>query len=160
MSEKKTRPSRNKPTAKKEPSAWPMFLKAHDALIARVEERLSDAGFPDLSWFTVLWVLERAPDQRLRMAELADAAVIPRSNLTRLVDKLEKDGLVARGRVSGDRRGANACLTEAGDEMRKNMWAVYKPAINEVFLQHLSAQETVALRDMMQRLVEANHAEV
>ncbi|MEQ8823168.1 MAG: MarR family transcriptional regulator [Filomicrobium sp.] len=160
MSEKKTRPTRSKPPLKKEPSAWPMFLKAHDALVARVEERLCDAGLPDLSWFTVLWVLERAPDQRLRMAELADAAVIPRSNLTRLVDKLEKDGLVVRERVSGDRRGAYARLTPEGDSMRKAMWTVYKPAINEVFLQHLSAQETVALREMMERLLEANHTEV
>ena len=54
------------------------------------------------------WALERALEQRLRMHELADTAVIARSTLTRLVAKLEKDGLVARERVADDRRGADA----------------------------------------------------
>jgi len=156
MSETKVRPMKRKPAKKQTPSAWPVFLKAHDALVARIEERLGNAGLPDLGWFVVLWVLQRASDQRLRMHELAEAAVIPRSNLTRLVDKMEKDGLVRRERVAGDRRGAYACLTEKGDVMRERIWEVYAPAIDDLFLRHLSAEENDSLRKVMLRLLDAN----
>lgn len=135
-------------------SAWPAFLTAHDTLVVLIEERLRAAGLPDLNWYVVLWVLERAPEQRLRMHELADAAVIARSNLTRLVDRLEKAGLVTRERVAEDRRGAYARLTEAGADMRKRMWRVYEPAIDELFSQHLSKEENAMLRRLMLRLLQ------
>lgn len=147
--------TRSKTTGKRAPSAWPAFITAHDALVVRIEERLRAAGLPDLSWYVVLWVLERAPDQRLRMHELADTAVIARSNLTRLVDKLEKEGLVARERVADDRRGAYARITERGRRMRTQMWAVYGPAIEELFLRHLTPEENALLREIMMRLLAA-----
>lgn len=155
MAETGARGARTKTTGKKAPSAWPAFITAHDALVVRIEERLRAAGLPDLGWYIVLWVLERAPEQRLRMHELADTAVIGRSNLTRLVDKLEKDGLVGRERVSGDRRGTYARITAKGREMRSRMWTVYGPAIDELFLRHLSADENALLRDIMMRLLTA-----
>lgn len=52
-------------------AAPPAFITADDALVVRIEERLRQADLPDLIWYVVLWVLERAPDQRLRMHELA-----------------------------------------------------------------------------------------
>ncbi len=141
-----------------EKSAWPSFLAAHEALLAKIEARLAAAGLPELAWYDVLWSLERAPDNRLRMAELANAAIIARSNLTRLVDRLEKSGLVMRERVEGDRRGAYAVLTPDGHEMRKRMWAVYGPAIEECFGQHLTAEENAYLRQIFLRLIAAARA--
>jgi DNA-binding MarR family transcriptional regulator len=155
MAETNRRATRPKVTGKKSPSAWPAFITAHDALVVRIEERLREAGLPDLSWYVVLWVLERAPDQRLRMHELADTAVIARSNLTRLVDKLEKDGLVTRERVADDRRGAYARVTDKGREMRRRMWTIYGPAIDELFLRHLTPEENALLREIMMRLLAA-----
>lgn len=149
------RAKRTKTTSKRVPSAWPAFITAHDALVVRIEERLRAAGLPDLNWYVVLWVLERAPQQRLRMHELADTAVIARSNLTRLVDKLEKDGLVTRERVADDRRGAYARITERGREMRSRMWTVYGPAIEELFLRHLTDEENAFLREIMMRVLAA-----
>jgi DNA-binding MarR family transcriptional regulator len=101
----------------------------------------------------VLWVLERAPQQRLRMHEPADTPVIARSNLTRLVDKLEKDGLVDRERVANDRQGAYARITESGCDMPRRMWAVYGPAIEELFLRHLTSEENAMLPEIMMRLL-------
>jgi DNA-binding MarR family transcriptional regulator len=95
----------------------------------------------------------------MRMHELADTAVIARSNLTRLVDKLEKEGLVARERVSDDRRGAYARITQEGREMRSRMWTVYGPAIEELFLRHLSPSENAILREIMMRLLAAVRGE-
>lgn len=159
MADTSRRTARFRGTGAKSPSAWPAFITAHDALVVRIEERLRAAGLPDLSWYVVLWVLERAPEQRLRMHELADTAVIARSNLTRLVDKLEKDGLVARERVADDRRGAYARITERGREMRSKMWTVYGPAIEELFLRHLTPEEDAFLRDIMMRLLAATRGQ-
>ena len=80
MAEDGRRGTRSKEAGGKARSAWPAFITAHDALVVRIEERLRAASLPDLSWYVVLWVLERAPEQRLRMHELADTAVIARSN--------------------------------------------------------------------------------
>src|SRR5262245_59727794 len=94
-------------------SAWPAFIRSHAVLIGRVEARLAAGGLPPLAWYDVLWALERVPRGRVRMHELADAVVITRSNLTRLVDRLEAAGLVRRDRCCADRRGAEAVLTDA-----------------------------------------------
>jgi len=136
-------------------SAWPAFLAAHDALIVHIEERFAEAGLPDLAWYDVLWALDRNPDKKLRMHELADAAVIARSNLTRLVDRLEKAGLVMRERDVSDRRGAWAVLTAEGVTMRRRMWSVYRPAIEECFGAHLKPEESALLRRLMLRLLTA-----
>ena len=95
-------------------SVWPLFLTTYAVLVERIENRLAQAGLPPLGWYDVLWGLERAPHQRLRMSELAQKVVVSRSNLTRLVDRLEDAGLVERERSEEDRRGAYAVLTESG----------------------------------------------
>lgn len=137
------------------PSPWPAFLTAHAVLVGKVEERLKQAGLPELSWYDVLWALERSGPGRLRMHELADAVVISRSNLTRLVDRLEAERLVARERCLDDRRSAFAVLTPAGRRLRRRMWPVYAAAIEELFDRHLLPAERQALSGMLARLLAA-----
>jgi DNA-binding MarR family transcriptional regulator len=72
------------------------------------EEQLS------LAAYDVLVQLVEAPGHRLRMTELADAVLLSRSGVTRLVDRLERAGLVSRCPVAGDGRGVAAEITEAG----------------------------------------------
>lgn len=139
-------------------SAWPAFLAAHDALIVQIEARLAKSNLPELGWYDVLWALDNVPEKRLRMHELADAAVIARSNLTRLTDRMEKAGLVERLRVKGDRRGAHAHLTRQGEKMRRDMWSVYKPAIQDCFGSLLSEKENTLLRTVMLRLLAASRS--
>ncbi len=153
------RPSRAE-TAGLEPSAWAAFLTAHAVLVGRVEERLRAAGLPELGWYDVLWALERAPGQRLRMHELAELTIVSRSNLTRLVDRLQAAGLVARDRDCADRRGAYAALTGAGRATRRQMGKVYGQAIEDLFDGHLSSEENAAMRDLLMRLLTAARAPV
>jgi DNA-binding MarR family transcriptional regulator len=151
--------ARRRPTARDEQrgaSAWPAFLKAHAVLLARVEERLKALRLPDLAWYDVLWALECTPENRLRMHELAEHTVITRSNLTRLVDRLEAAGLVLRDRDCTDRRGSYAVLSAAGREMRRRMWRVYAPAIRELFDRHFSGVEHAQLQEMLQRLLQGH----
>ena len=76
--------------------AWRMFLTTHAVLIDSIEQELAQAGMPPLTWYDILLALSLAPEHRLRMNELAKAIVLDRSNLTRLIDRLEAKGLVCR----------------------------------------------------------------
>lgn len=136
-------------------SVWPLFLTAHAVLVERIEARLASAGLPPLAWYDVLWALERAPERRLRMSELADHVVLSRSNLTRLVDRLEEAGLVARERSEEDRRGAYAVISPAGREQRRKMWPTYEAGIREVFDAHIGDVEARHMSAALQRMLGA-----
>lgn len=142
----------------KKTSAWPALLTARALIVEAIERRLAEAGLPELAWYDVLWVLEQAPAGRLRMHELAAQTVITRSNMTRLVDRLEAAGLVSRERDPEDRRGAFAQLTPPGKQMRARMWKVYGPAIAELFDDHLSEADTTTVRACLLRIIEAARA--
>jgi DNA-binding MarR family transcriptional regulator len=75
-------------------------------------------------WYDILLALEEAPECGLRLSDWAEKALLSRNNLTHLVDRLEKAGLLWRKRCSLDRRGTYAVLTEAGLAMQQQMWTV------------------------------------
>jgi DNA-binding MarR family transcriptional regulator len=135
--------------------AWGLFLTAHAVLVERIEALLAEAGLPALAWYDALWALERAPQGQLRMHELAHHMVISRSNLTRLLDKLEQAKLAQRERSSDDRRGAHAVITAQGRKLRKQMWTVYGKAIEAHFNQHLTSQEQHIVARVMLKLIAA-----
>lgn len=132
---------------------WPLFLRAHAALTDAIGARLSAAGLPSLLWYDALWALERAPDRRLRMGELAEAMVLSRSHLTHLVGQLEKAGLVRRSRSPEDGRGAYAGLTDKGATLRARMWPIYRAAIDELFVRPLRPAQAAAMAAGFRRLL-------
>ena len=125
--------------------AWRALITAHAAAVERIEHGLSEAGLPPLSWYDVLLELSAAPGRRLRMHELARAVVLSRSGLTRLVDRLEKAGLLCREPDASDGRGSFAVLTDEGAGMRERMWPVYAKGIAENFGAHVSDEEVEVL---------------
>lgn len=135
---------------------WALMLEAHAVLLEAMQARLKAADLPPLEWYDVLWALEQAPGHRLRMGALAERLLLTRFNITRLVDRLEQEGLVQRQQSKEDRRGADAVLTAKGRTLRTKMWNVYRPAIEETFNQHLSATQHHALGEMLERLLEAH----
>ncbi len=120
---------------------WFSFVRAHRLMIRDVESRLAAAKLPAYAWYDVLWGLESGHEGTRRMHELADALAIERYNLTRLVDRLEKEGLVVRMRSPEDGRAAFATITEEGRALRKKMWKVYESAVSEHFLSQFSTDE-------------------
>src|SRR5687767_11984640 len=154
-----TIPAREVDMAKKQAettrSAWPLFVTSHAAVVARIEAELAAAGLPELAWYDVLWAIERAPQQRLRLHELADELVFSRSNLTRLVDRIEDAGLVLRERAEDDRRGYYAVITQDGLALRKKMWPIYAKAIEKYFDGHLTQAENATLRSVLRRVLDA-----
>ncbi len=136
--------------------AWSLFLTAHALLVEEIERRLAAAGLPALDWYDALWALERQEGQGLRMHEFAHWMVTSRSNITRLIDRLETAGLVRRERSDEDRRGAYAVLSPEGRRMRKRMWPVYEKAIGELFEQQLSVTEIRQTEAVMRKLIAAD----
>lgn len=74
-------------------SAWRGLLRVHAQMTRALDEELVAAHSLPLTAYEVLLYLEDAPDGRLRMAELADAALLSRNGRARLVDRLEQGGL-------------------------------------------------------------------
>jgi len=135
--------------------AWAVLLTAHATLVEKIEAALAEAGLPSLSWYDVLWELEKAPDGKLRMHELARRVVLSRSNLTRLADRLEQARLIERADTAHDRRGYDCVITRAGLAMRKKMWPEYKAQIERQFSRHVTVEEARVIGDALARAVKA-----
>ena len=93
---------------------WRRFVATHAAIVRKLDDDLRAQSGLTLSAFEVLYELIRAPGNRLRMAELADHLLFTRSGVTRVVDRLEREGLVERRECGHDGRGIYAILTEQG----------------------------------------------
>jgi DNA-binding MarR family transcriptional regulator len=130
-------------------AAWRAFLRGHSLMLRQIDEDLAKAGLPPLGWYDVLWALYEAPEQHLRPSELADAIVLSRSGLSRLVDRIEEAGLVGRRACPGDRRAVHVELTEEGSEMLEKMWPVYARGIADHFLPALG-EHACTLRQAME----------
>lgn len=136
--------------------AWRSFITAHAAVIGRIERDLAAAGAIPLTWYDVLIELYEAPDRRLRLHELADAVVLSRSGLSRLVNRLEGAGLIVRTAAETDRRGAYAVLTEAGVEAMRRAWPIYARGIGDYFAHDLTEDEAATLTAAFGRIAAAH----
>jgi DNA-binding MarR family transcriptional regulator len=136
-------------------SVWRLFITANVKLLDRIGEDFSEAGLPLMDWYDVLLMLKEAPNHHLRLSELAEKALLSRSNLTHLVDRLEKAELLYRERCPNDRRGTYAVLTEAGLKMQQEMWAVYSKGIAAYFGCHLNDEELQVMQQVLTRILTA-----
>jgi len=132
--------------------AWSHFLGTQPLAVRAIERRLADAGQPPFAWYDVLLELERAGG-RERIGALAEKLVVEPYNMTRLLDRLERAGLLRRERATGDRRGAVAVLTDAGRTTRRRMWPLYEKAILDVF-SSLSDSDAENLTRIMKKVIE------
>lgn len=135
-------------------NAWRTFITAHARLIETIDRELTAADCVPLHWYDVLVELVEAPEQRLRMSDLARKVVLSRSGLTRLVDKLEKAGLLLREASPEDGRGAYAVLTEAGHNALRKAWPIYAQGIQTHFAHFLSADEAQIFAKVLARILE------
>src|SRR5258707_7275834 len=101
--------------------AWRKYYPSFWRILAAIEADLAAAGLPALSWYDALYELYLAPGHHLRMNELARNALLSRSGLTRLVDKLEKEKLIERQACPSDGRVQHAQLTDKGAEVLRKI---------------------------------------
>lgn len=133
--------------------AWRGLLRAHAALTKALDGQLEQGhGLPLMS-YEVLMQLHDAEDRRMRMRDLATSVILSRSGLTRLVDRLEADGLLRRESCASDARGAFAVLTDAGAEKLRAARATHLAGVRSMFLAHFEDAELDALGDAWERVV-------
>lgn len=134
-----------------DPDLWFSFVRAHRTMIREIERRLAQADLPAYAWYDTLWGLESGPQGTRRMHELADVLAIERYNLTRLIDRLEQEGLVTRMRDPDDGRAAYATITDKGRTLRKKMWKVYQSTVAELFLSQFREKEIAPVAEALDR---------
>jgi len=132
--------------------AWRGLLRAHACLAKRLDTELErEHGLP-MSSYEVLHRLDDAGAGRMRMCDLAEQAQLSRSGLTRLVDRLERDGLLERCSCEHDARGSYACLTELGRERLGQARTTHLAVVREHFFSRFSEPELSALADLWDRI--------
>lgn len=133
-------------------TAWRAFLNTHARITRRLEaELMSEEDLP-LASYDVLVQLTEAPDRRLRMTELAGAVLLSRSGLTRLVDRLTRDGLVTRQACEDDARGTYAVLTPDGLVRLRKAAKIHLRGVEEHMTGRLSDTELATLTALLDRL--------
>jgi DNA-binding MarR family transcriptional regulator len=128
------------------------LMRAHASLAKRLDAELESAHGLPLSSYEVLRYLEEAPEGRMRMCDLAERAQLSRSGLTRLADRLERDGLLMRCTCEHDARGAYACISEQGLQRLKDARGTHLAVVREQFLSRFSEPELGALAEMWDRI--------
>jgi DNA-binding MarR family transcriptional regulator len=140
------------PLNDQEMAAWRAFLRAQATVLGALERELeSERGLP-IAFYDVLAVLSEADDGRLRMSELAKRVVLSRSGVTRLVDRMERQGLVQREQCPADRRGYETVITAAGRKVLEDAWPVHARGVAQHFAQHLSGEEARVLAEALGRM--------
>ncbi len=122
-------------------AVWRAIFKVNVCMSRELDHRVEAAHGMSLSSLQALICLDEAPDGRMRMSDLADAAGLSRSGLTRLADRLEQGGFISRDRCCDDARGAFACLTDDGRKRVVAARSTYQEAVEALLTSHLTEQE-------------------
>ena len=134
------------------------MLEAHTRLLEQMESDLRrDCGLP-LVWYDIMIKIWVAPGRRIRMAELAEQALLSRSWLTRRVVQLEQAGLVTRTGAGDDGRGVLVEMTPTGLETFKKMDESHAKSIAKHFSAHLSQDEAQVMTAAFTRITAATAA--
>ena len=131
---------------------WEALLRTSTTLIQILEHELVESEHLPLSWYDVFVQLSLANDGRLRMQALADSVVFSPSGLTRLIDRMEKAGMVKREQTKDDRRGYFISITPKGQHTFAKARRVHHRGINEHFVRHLTGREIESLYAALSKL--------
>jgi DNA-binding MarR family transcriptional regulator len=136
--------------------AWAGLLRAHAAVVGRLEREMQqERGLP-LSWYDVLLSLFRAPPPGLRMQDLAEAVVLSRTRVSRVVDEMEGAGLVERRPNPADGRSTIVVITTKGRRQFRGAAPVYLQGIAQHFSALLTTEELECVATALGKVVAAH----
>ena len=150
-----TRGAGGEPLTELELGAWRGMLVAHAALTRTLDADLRARHGIALGTYEALMLLGTSPAGRLRVSELSRGALLSISGMSRMIDRLERDGLVRREACEEDGRGAEVALTDEGRELLAAARASHLRGIRECFLERLDDDELAALAGMWPRVTPA-----
>jgi len=130
--------------------AWRGLLRAHALMVKRLDAELEAAHGLALTSYEVLLRLAHTDGGKMRMCDVAESVLLSRSGLTRLVDRLERDGLVERVSCADDARGAYAKLTDAGRAKLEEASATHLEGVREHFLARVGDAQLDVLGDVFE----------
>jgi DNA-binding MarR family transcriptional regulator len=133
--------------------AWASLVRTERSLLDKVEEELKRAELPPLDWYHVLDEIERSPKGMLRQTGVQNRTQLAQYNVCRLVDRLQREGLVERHQCQLDGRNNVLVITTKGRALRREMWPIYAAAIEEHFGARLSQAEAEQLARLLGKLV-------
>ena len=134
------------------PSAWVRFLRAHAELTRRMDAELRDGHGLGLRGYEVLLALADAPERRMRRVDLAAKVLLTQGGVTRLLQPLERAGLVDRARSDADARVVYAELTDAGARRLSAARRTHHDDVAALFTARFSAEELETLDGLLARL--------
>jgi DNA-binding MarR family transcriptional regulator len=130
---------------------WESLFRAQVAVMRRLQAAPAFKALA-LNEYDVLFTLSRCPSGWLRLNELNDNVLLSQSSLSRLVERLEKRGLVDRTPAPDDGRGIHIRLTEAGRELQKQIGREHVRDITAIVTPALTAEEQQELRRLTEKL--------
>jgi len=133
-------------------TAWARLMRVSRQLVENAEDALKESGLPPLAWYDVLHELAEAGEGGLRPFQLIERTLFAQYNISRLLARIEADGLVEKLPVADDGRGQTIRITAKGRETRRRMWAVYGGSIAELVGAKLSADELKMMSALLGRL--------
>jgi DNA-binding MarR family transcriptional regulator len=136
--------------------AWIRLMRAREAVLGAIEADLKAAGVVPLAWYDVLLELTREKGGRLRPADIEKKILLPQYSLSRLIDRLEREGLVARAPHEDDARGQWVAITEKGRAAQARAWKVYARSILKHVGEKLDDKSAAQLAGLLERLMAAS----
>ena len=132
--------------------AWRGMLQAHAAVTRRLDAELRERHGLSLGAYEVLMLVGTAPRRRMRISELSQGTLLSVSGMSRMIDRLERDGLVVRELCADDRRGAEVALTTAGRGRLRAARATHLGGVRAEFLERFDDRELASLGDLWDRI--------
>ncbi|MDA2812836.1 MarR family transcriptional regulator [Nocardiopsis sp. RSe5-2] len=133
--------------------AWESLARAHVALMRRFQADFRGAEV-SMREYDVLLTLARCPYGGARLCELNDRVLLDQSSISRLVERMDGDGLVERGPDPEDRRGTRVRLTDRGRAVLRSIGPRHAAAIAESLGGALTKEELVTLRGLADKLLQ------
>ncbi len=137
--------------------AWWAFLRSNTLVIRELGNASQEQDMP-LEWFDVLVNVYQWPQDQMPLGDLVDNVALSRSGLTRLLDRMEKAGLIERRLSTTDRRKFDVNLTQNGVQELERVNPAIQAAVSEAFLKHLTDAEKRMLHQALAKVIRANEA--
>ena len=133
-------------------AAWVNFLRSHSAVTRSLNTDLLQKHGLTINDYEVLLHLAHAEERALRRVDLAERLVLTASGITRLLDGLERAGLVAKRRCESDARVTYAVLTDAGFEKLRDASETHLQGVRDLFERRYTEAELETLAELLARL--------
>jgi MarR family 2-MHQ and catechol resistance regulon transcriptional repressor len=131
-----------------------LFAEAYTGLFARLSAQFAEYGLSAVE-FEVLMRLYRSPEQQLRMTDLAAQTSLSTSGVTRVVDRMERGGLIVRRACPSDRRSLYAVLTPAGRQRLEEILPGHLALIEQWFTGQLTPESLNCFLDALRKVRDA-----